>query len=658
MSIKWIERLYFGFLIVLPIVFCSSTIDPTLLPRQIVLTVFLFALVALLIFKKVDLQFDLKNKVFLALTTFVAINLICFSQASVLPESHAMFSRLILLFSFFLITTILLYNNIIRLNQLVLAVIIFGLITLYFPLFDIAKKTLKGEHLLRQIEQIRGYSANKNLLASVLFLTLPFYCLGLLQKKIKYLSAFGILLTVFVLLIIRTRSALIACFIFFALLVCYKIKQRFALKTKYVFGLGIVFLLLSVVSYSLFFKNTINNLQNPSTNNFQRYVSRVLNSSTLENRTQIWKNSVHMWQENPLLGVGPGNWQIEFPKYGLNNFDEYEILNGESTFQRPHNDFLWILCETGIVGFLAYLILLGVIFYQLYSLIKNAPTKADKWKFYYILSALIGYLALSFFDFPYERIEHQVLIMLFFAIVASEYFKTNSHKTKSFRPLVFLLLIPASYSLLVTFYRFNGEQHAAKMYVAKNQRLWDDMIYESRKASCYFYPIDNTTMPLAWYEGIGHFNENRVEESAACFEKAYALTPYNIQVITNLASTYQLVGKPDEAVAFYNYALKISNNFDEAKLNLAALYFNRKEYAKAYSLINEVAVTSKNPKYQAYLIPILNQKINIYLKTSTDKVVVDRLVKNVTTKEALLKLFFDAKKNKTDFETYLAQAQF
>ncbi|MBF6641747.1 tetratricopeptide repeat protein [Flavobacterium sp. J49] len=196
------------------------------------------------------------------------------------------------------------------------------------------------------------------------------------------------------------------------------------------------------------------------------------------------------------------------------------------------------------------------------------------------------------------------------------------------------------------------------MYAAKANKNWSETIYEAQKSEHYFYPLDNTSMPLTRYEGIGHFNENRLEESQSYFEKAYQLTPYNIQVITNLASTYQADGKIDEAVVLYNDALKISKEFDEAKLNLAALYYNKKEFDKAYALINEIKVTSKNPKYKLYLVPILNHKINAYLKTATDKVVIENLVKNVTTKEALLQLFFDAKKNNMVFETYLAQAKF
>ena len=659
MGHKWIEKLYFGCLLLLPLVFCTTIVDPVLIPRQIFLTVFLFIVVVILILKKTELKFNFKTPIFYVFFGFVLLNFISFFHTTIAGETHTVFSRLILLFSFFLVTTVLLYNDIIKSSQLVIAAIAFGLITVSFPILEIIDKSLEGQHLFRQIELIKGSSANKNLLSSILFLCLPFYFIRLQQGvKTRFLSLFGLILTLTVLITIRTRAVLIAVFIYFILLICYKIKQRFSIKKLYFLFGGIAFFLLSFSTYFLYLKNKVANLNNPATDETQKYLSRLLNSGTFESRILFWKNSILMWQDNLLFGVGLGNWQIQFSKYGLNAFKDYAIINGENTLQRPHNDFIWILCETGILGLFAYLLIFGVIFYQLYSLIKNGKSSGEKWKFYFILSALVGYMIISFFDFPYERIEHQVIVMLLFAIVASAYLKNGIIKTKNYSSLLFILLIPIGYSFLVTLYRFNGEKHAVKMYVAKAQKNWNETIYESKKASSYFYRLDNTSMPLAWHEGIGHFNENRPEESQACFEKAYQLTPYNIQVITNLASTYQVTGKVDEAIVLYNDALKISNNFDEAKLNLAALYFNKKEYDKAYSTINEVEVSSKNPKYQTYLVTILNQKINTYLKTATDKNVVDNLVKNVTTREALLKLFFDAKKNNLDFETYLAQAKF
>lgn len=659
MGSKWIEKLYFGFLLLLPFVFSSTIVDPVLIPRQMLLSVFLFIVVVILMLKKTELQFNFKNPLFYAISAFLFLNFISFFHTGVPGETHTVFSKLALLFSFFLVTTILLYNDIIKSNQLIVAAIAFGLITVAFPLLEIFDKSMQGQHLFRQIERIRGSSANKNLLSSILFLCIPFYCIGLQQGiKTRSLSLLGLIPTLIVLITIRTRAVLIALVIFFILLICYKIKQRFSIQKKYFLFSGIIVLLLSVSTYFFYVKNKVADLKNPTTDETQRYLTRLLDSGTFESRILFWKNSLLMWKDNMFFGVGLGNWQIQFSKYGLNNFKDYAILNGESTLQRPHNDFIWILCETGILGLLAYLLIFGLIFYQLYCLIRKATSSEEKWKFFFIFSALAGYMVISFFDFPYERIEHQVIIMLLFALVSAAYFQKTNATTRNFGRFLFILIIPVAYSFLVTLYRFKGEKHAVKMYAAKITQNWNETIYESKKANSYFYRLDNTSMPLTWYEGIGHFNENRPEESQECFEKAYQLTPYNIQVITNLASTYQANGKIDEAIALYNDALKISRNFDEAKLNLAALYFNKKEYDKAYATIYEVKETSKNPKYQAYLVTILNQKINIYLKTAIDKNVVDKLVKNVTTKEALLKLYFDAKKNNVDFETYLAQANF
>jgi O-antigen ligase len=659
MGDKLIEKLYFGFLLLLPVVFSTSIIDPVLIPRQLLLTTFLLVTIAVLIWQKKTILFPLKTPLFFAITGFLTLNIIALFTSNVAGESHAVLSKLVVLLTFFLLTSLLLYNNLIRLNQLILAAIVFGIISLLFSFFDIINKAQQGQHLLRQIEVIKGTSANKNLLSSILFLCLPFYFIGLQQGKIvRFASVAAILSTLFVLVTVRTRVVLIACFIFFTLLICYKIKQYFRIKKRYFLISGIGLLLILFGFYNYYLESKIAHLKSSSTSITEQYLYRLSDSQTLQSRLLFWENSMEMAKEHPILGVGLGNWQIHFPKYGLNHFDNYAIANGESTLQRPHNDFIWILCETGIPGLLAYLIIFGVFFYQLYWLIKKATEPEDKLKFFFILSALIGYLVISFFDFPFERIEHQVMIMLLTAIVASTFFKTFANSTKKYRLWLWLLLIPVGYSFLISFFRYNGELHAVKMYAAKANKNWNESIYEAQKSNHYFYPLDNTSMPLAWYEGIGHFNENRIEESQTCFEKAYQLSPYNIQVITNLASTYQANGKMEEAIILYNDALKISKEFDEAKLNLAALYYNKKDFDKAYSLINEIKVTSKNPKYQLYLVPILNHKINTYLKTATDKNVIDKLVKNVTTKEALLQLFFDAKKNNITFETYLSQAKF
>ncbi len=232
MGNKLIEKLFFGFILLLPLVFSTTIVDSVLVPRQILLTAFLFLIVVLLIWQRKEVLFNFKTPIIYAVVGFLFFNCISFLQSTIAGESHAVFSKLAVLFSFFLLTTVLLYNKIIRTNQLILATIIFGLLTISFPVFEFFQKILNGGHLLKDVNIIKGNAANKNLLSSILFLCLPFYFIGLQQgKKIKLLALVGIASTLFVLITIRTRAVLIACIILFALLICYKIKQRLAIKS-------------------------------------------------------------------------------------------------------------------------------------------------------------------------------------------------------------------------------------------------------------------------------------------------------------------------------------------------------------------------------------------------------------------------------------------
>lgn len=655
MESKSIEKLYLAFFILLPLIYFNNIIDFVLIPRQLFLGIFL--LILLIALKNVKLEvIHYKNKIYIAFFCFLLLNLFSFKQANVVSESHAFLAKLILIFSFFFVTSILLINKVISNNKIIISVIIFAIIANSTAFIQIIEKTIRGQHLTSQIELITGNFANKNLLSSILFLCIPFLFLGLSEgKKIKYISIITLFTTFFTLIIVRTRVVLIACILFFILLVAFKLVEKYKIKLKYLIISIASFLFTAFCGFYYFLEKQ--NVRTTNSNGYlDQYFYRLLDSETLKTRVLFWKNSIEIFKEHWLLGVGLGNWQLIFPKNGLDNFQALDdVVNGETTLQRPHNDFIWILCETGILGLLTYLLLFGIVLYQLFYLIKNTVAVSEKRKYYYLFSGIVGYMVISFFDFPYERIEHQVLLMTLFAFTTSKYYllKNQNSVGKSNKIILIFLIIPIAYSLLVTYNRFKGELHTAKMYTARNDKNWSRVIIESQKAQNYFYKLDNASIPISWYEGIGHFNEKRIQESEDCFYTAHQLNPYNIYVINNLASAYQANGKSEEAIVLYQSALKISKNFDEAKLNLAALYFNKKEFEKAFLTIDNVNPKTKNIKYKTYLIPILNNKINTFLKLNTNKKLGDFLVKEVTTSVKLLQLYLDSKNSKINFESYL-----
>lgn len=363
-----------------------------------------------------------------------------------------------------------------------------------------------------------------------------------------------------------------------------------------------------------------------------------------------------MFKEHPILGVGVGNFQLHFPKYGLDKFVDPLIINGQNTLQSPHNDFIGLLCETGILGLLAYSIIYLTILFQLRSLIKNAETTNQKWKFIYILGAVIGYLIISLFDFPMERIEHQILLMLLFSITVTSYYKSCKPDTtannKNYIIIIFLTL-SVLYSALISAFRINGEIQTAKMKAANENKRWPQTILYANRATSYFYQLDATGIPVDWYKGIAYFHKKELTQSETYLQNAYRQAPYQLQVINSLASCYETNGQRQKAIALYSKALKISPRFEESRLNLAAIYYNSANFQKAFQTIDKIDFHSTNRRYHAFLLPILSKEINRILSSKADRQTAKKFATNINTPQKLLTLYFDSKRNNTTFEQYI-----
>ena len=655
MPLKTIDSAYFIFLVLLPFVYFTNIIDPVLIPRQVFLGAFMLVLLLLAYLKKIPLSFfALQTPIYIAVFAYFTLMVFSFFGNNFTSESHYTLSKQLLLFSFLLLTIALLYGKVISTSRLVVSGVCFGFIAVGSAVVQLVEKSLTGRNLFHKIYIVEGLFANKNLLASVLLLSIVFFFMGLqLSKTIKWLSAFGIFCAFSIIIIIRTRVVLAATALFLLLLLGFWLRNHLKMKNRNI-AISATAMLIAVGAVYQFFEKNIRHLKS-SPNVSEQYFYRIFDSSTLKSRMQFWENSIAMFKEHPVFGVGLGNFQVEFPKYGLEKFHEYKITQGEITLQRPHNDFLNILCENGILGFAAYAAILGIVFYYLFSLIKTAETQLEKWKFIYIFCGICAYILISFFDFPFERIEHQVLLMLLFAISIASYYsrKLPSLPKPGKNILLYLVLFATLYSLLVASFRFKGEMETAKMYVAKGRAQWGEMLYCANKSESIFYKIDPTSIPIDWYKGLAYFNQNEIDESIKYFENAYQLAPYQIQVINNLGTAYQSKGDKEKAIKLYLEALKISPGFEESRLNLAAIYFNDKEFRKAFEMIDQVSIDSKNSRYSMFLVPILTRELNRILKVNADDELSGRMAAHITSGEKIVQLYFDSKKNKSDFRNFV-----
>lgn len=649
---KLTENLFFGFFILLPFIFSSSILDPFLIPRSVFTICFLVFVLLFLVFKKRIHFYYINNLSFKLLGLFFVSSILSSSQSWLISESHFTLSHQLIIAVFYIITFVLLSENTIREEKIVKAILYFGTTAIAIALLAILNKTINGQHLLAQVDTLSGTFANKNLLSSILFLCLPFYFIGIgYEKKIKTISIIAIVLTVFILVVIRTRTVLLALIVFLGLVIFRSMKDKLEFPSafkKITLGLSIATLMLV-----FYFANSVQNLTTKKSI-FNTYFQRMINSDTLNTRILFWKNSVLMFKENILFGIGPGNWQIFFPKYGLNNFTRPDVVNGLVSVQNPHNDFLWILCETGIFGFIFYFGFIFFTLYQAFWLFKKSNNQTEKKKFFYLFSGIIGYLLISFLDFPSSRIEHQVVFMTILAIINYSYYK-QKRIFESFRVkfyLVFLLLFCLGYSLFISLKRFESEKHVFKLETQQFKNNWDEMLSETNKAKNHFYEIDSKLFPLEWYEGLAYINKNKYSKSLELFQKAYEKNPYNIHVINNYAGALELNNNRKKAIKFYKEALSISNNFEDARLNLATCYYKESDFENAFLVIDKFDINSSNLNYKNILGPIIRKKVALIINSLSEKkrsfIGLDNL-----NNDYLIQLYIQSKHKKSTFENFI-----
>jgi len=126
-----------------------------------------------------------------------------------------------------------------------------------------------------------------------------------------------------------------------------------------------------------------------------QYVERIESITDVETdqsigiRLQLWRAAVDMVADYPIFGVGTGN----FPNaYG----SVYRAKGSASLYWSPHNVFIQIVTEMGLVGFSVYLLFLGSIFWINYKSRRLLAAFDDEKLLYYMSQAvdvlLIGYI--------------------------------------------------------------------------------------------------------------------------------------------------------------------------------------------------------------------------------------------------------------------------
>ncbi len=634
----------------LPLVVSAQTMDAVLVPRFLVLSIVIFIVSFHLLFshKKSSALAFFKSKIAWPFYLFFISFLV--SSFHLINTAEAFFSiaQFSLFFGLLFSIIRILGNSQKRRLVLMKAFLIAFLFIIAFAFIQFSQIFFgsKGEMDLYQITSTMGH---RNLLASILVLLFPVALFGsfYLKNTWKILSVLLGILAVFLIVFLQARASLLALAgMSVFLLSIFSLKKTKIARWKFpVKVFSLLFSSLVLVGFFTFYFWPDEQKPNAGLHAVG-FSGDGDKSFTANERILLWKATLRMVKNQPLTGVGAGQWKIWFPKYGS---DIWRSRQGQVQFQRPHNDYLWVLSENGILGLLAFLFMgITVIFCGL-SIFFSTSISKEKQALALCLSAIIfAYAIVAFFSFPKERIMHQVILYSVSALLFSLYFdmKNEDFKTKksTFVGINLTFLIVSGLCIFMGIQRWRGEVQTKKILQARLDGNWSQILRENRSIqNLAFYNIDPTSVPIPFYSGLAHLNLNQNQAAQDDFEKAYKIHPYNIHVVNNLAGIYQFNNHPNKAIEYYQKALEISPKYVEGVLNVAALYFNENEVEKAYEILKKnaglFALDGKgDPRYEQYLLVILKTVRDNLRDSATNPATRERL-QNLTESD-LLKIHY------------------
>jgi O-antigen ligase len=584
-----------GSIFFIPFYFSQMTVDPVLIPRFTAWAILTHLLIigVFVQSRKNRHRFDFN---IISRTVFhLAFWYVCvagFSLVNAVNLSEGLFEWLKILLSFaFFYVVILIFSAHKNLAQILTkSVAILGAILPMIGIlqyFQIAFTSIPGNH------PIYGTMANKFLNSSALFLILPFVFYGIYRFGGIWLGTCcaATAASFYVIFLNETRSVWVAILIS-GLIICLLFQwviKKLNLSKKLKNALRKRSLLMLVVIAGTVFAANLTQLLNQVDNSVAYQDTQNLGVETpavpdrplfslesLMERFQHWNKSLQMVSASPLIGVGTGQWKIILPSYGkIDKTEEFQGKITEIQFVRPHNDFLWVLSENGLAGFILYGgFILTVIIYAL-RIVRQFRDFYNALFFFFMLFGLIGYVIIAFFGFPKERIFHSIFLMLMAGSIVSKYHqvfpKTSKNGGYKIRILHLAVVFFLSFSVFVGMLRFKSDLHTRNALAAHQAEDWELVISEIDKADSWFYSLDPTATPLMWYRGMANYYQGHKAQALADFKRAYRHHPNHIHVLNNIGTCYALLHYPEKAVKYYRKALAIAPGFEKCLMNLRQL---------------------------------------------------------------------------------------
>ena len=415
---------------------------------------------------------------------------------------------------------------------------------------------------------------NGNYIASLLVLVLAVSLIFLEQeKKYMLILSIPILVLIYVTLVYNSRGATLALI---SILSCFSyryLKYKNSRIALYISG----FLLIS------FFVGAALLIDDPEGYMEQYDPFRTVLEDTSDDRLIIWKNSLKLFAESPLLGVGSGNWIVEINKYGVNEY------NGV-TYRHAHNFYVESISELGILGGILSILLL---IYPIFSFIKSNHEHRST---FVIVLFSVGFIVINAF-YGVVYLSYKLMGLWVFAVA----WYLNQKKQESFKSSLFPLSLLGILYLLALGYTYIANNAHSKLRnlpkFSKDNTSSIQIVDEIYFPNIYeFHFGDHILLKKA------HYLTNKKENAIELLEFISQRTPYDYRVFFSLGRRHEINKNFPTALKYYKQAIELNALNVSPYLGITRISCRRKywnEFELGSSIFEEVIIPSKEKFYDS-----------------------------------------------------------
>lgn len=282
---------------------------------------------------------------------------------------------------------------------------------IFFPFFTLDNAT---SAIFKRSRLFQGFGANVNITAFSVIYKVPFFIFSIMQiKKLKfvtYLLSFFVFASIVFISgtlnstrgAILTYSLLAPILIITAVIIFIKSKNYKFLILSCIYCLSVLLSFPLNVRLAETYKVSKSSITNRISSLNALVDNEVELDESLTQRTNFYNQALNTIKNNPIFGVGIGNWKIKSIDTNKENIVGYVVP------YHVHNDYLEIGAEIGLVGLGIYLFILVLSFKETVinftkSIFTSSVLKQNYLEVVVISVFLFIWILDSNFNFPFHR---------------------------------------------------------------------------------------------------------------------------------------------------------------------------------------------------------------------------------------------------------------